>query len=274
MQARLKFLLLNLSIAFCTNPVFAQEVASPVMPVKSESVAQTSEQNAEQSVEITNAKNPEWKSYRSMLKGLDAFDRYRAMAPLADAKFELKPRRDGITLEGVNLSLKSDDSSRPIPLDADGYFVLPRDAQAEADNADLMINRKKDLYRWRPAIRTPALPDDHLRLGDLRLMCEMEWAIEKDGAPFVFRMYLSALGGFCQSKKVTVEFATPYLGARSVTLVQADRRLDLALDKNRTSFILPIYDRSYSDDAIIEIVYDETNLQLRKRNFSGINVSM
>ena len=56
--------------------------------------------------------------------------------------------------------------------------------------------------------------------------------------------------------------------------MQADRRLDLALDKNRTRFILPIYDRSYSDDAIIEIVYDETNLQLRKRNFSGINVSM
>jgi hypothetical protein len=272
MPTRIILLTASLTLALSSNVVRAQEAAVPNKPVVAESIPSANEQNAEQSVEISNAKNPEWKSYRSMLRGLEAFDRYHAKAPLAEPKFVVRPRAEGLSMEGLTLHVKSDQSSLAIPLAEGGYFVLPRDAQADADDADLMLNRKKKLYRWQPAIRTPALPIDQLRLGDLRLACEMEWAIEKDGAPFVFRMFLNATGGFCRSGKLTVNIPTPYLGAQSVTLEQANRRLNLPLNKGKFSFVLAIHDQAYSDDTMIEIVYDEPNVNLRKPNLATINI--
>lgn len=266
------FLIASLSLVFGSNVTRAQEVAASSKPVVAESASSTVEQNAEQSIEISNTKNPEWKSYRSMLKGLDAFDRFHAKAPLAEAKFVVRPRAQGLSMEGLTLHVKSDHSSLAIPLTEGGYFVLPRDAQADADDADLMLNRKKKLYRWQPAIRTPGLPSDQLRLGDLRLACEMEWAMEKDGAPFVFRMFLNAIGGFCRSGKLTVSIPTPYLGAQSVSLVLADRRINLPLNAGKYSFVLPVHDQTYSDDTMIEIIYDEPSVNLRKPNLATINI--
>jgi hypothetical protein len=272
MPTQMILLIASLTLAFSSNVTRAQEAAVPTKPVVAESISSANEQNADQSVEISNAKNPEWKSYRSMLRGLEAFERFHTKAPLAEPKFVVRPRAEGLSMEGLTLHVKSDQSSLPIPLAEGGYFVLPRDAQADADDADLMLNRKKKLYRWQPAIRTPALPIDQLRLGDLRLACEMEWAIEKDGAPFVFRMFLNAAGGFCRSSKLTVSIPTPYLGAQSVTLVQANRRLNLPLNTGKFSFVLPIHDQAYSDDTMIEIVYDEPNVNLRKPNLATINI--
>lgn len=273
MPTRIILLIASLTSALVSNVTRAQEASALTKPVVAESTSSANEQNAEQSVEISNTKNPEWKSYRSMLRGLEAFDRFHAKAPLAEPKFVLRPRAEGLSMEGLTLHVKSDQSSIPIPLAEGGYFVLPRDAQADADDADLMLNRKKKLYRWQPAIRTPALPIDQLRLGDLRLACEMEWAIEKDGAPFVFRMFLNAAGGFCRSSKLTVSIPTPYLGAKSVTLVQADRHIDLPLNEGKFNFVLAIHDKTYSDDTMIEIVYDEPNVNLRKPNLSTISIS-
>lgn len=53
-----------------------------------------------QVVEVAGVKNPELKSYRRMLKGVDAFEEHRNYAPAATMKFKLVPAVAGETIEG------------------------------------------------------------------------------------------------------------------------------------------------------------------------------
>ncbi|MBC3832313.1 hypothetical protein H8K33_12385 [Undibacterium amnicola] len=125
MPTRIILLTASLTLALVGNVTRAQEVAAPASTkhVVAESTSSANEQNAEQSVEISNTRNPEWKSYRSMLKGLEAFDRFHAKAPLAEPKFVIRPRAEGLSMDGLTLHVKSDQSSLPIPLAESGYFV-------------------------------------------------------------------------------------------------------------------------------------------------------
>ncbi|MDO8650579.1 MAG: hypothetical protein Q7R66_00110 [Undibacterium sp.] len=224
-------------------------------------------------VEVSSTKNPDWKRYRVMLKGLDAFDRHHALAPQAEQKFILKPRKAEVSIKGVVLRLASDDSSRPIALAEDGTFALPRDAQAAQADAELMINRKKELFRWWPYIRSPQLAANQRRLGDLRLECEMFWAIYYDDLPFLARNFVRTLGGPCTSKNVSLSFPADFSGLRSATLRQGARSQVLVLEPNQAGFSAPLYDQSLSDDAIIELEYDD-NLAVKKTNYSGLSVGI
>lgn len=229
----------------------------------------------DQTVEISSAKNPDWKSYRVMLKGLDAFEKHHVHAPQASPQFILKPRRLDVSLAGVSLRLVSDESSRNIPLASDGSFVLPRDEPAASQNAELMINRKKEMFRWWPLVQTPGVAANHRRLGDLRLECEMFWAIHYDDLPFVARNFVRAFGGPCQTRKVTLSFPAEWMGLQAATLVQGERRLNLVVDKDKSMYSITLYNPDFSDDALIELRFEnDTEAQpLQKiRNVHGLNV--
>jgi hypothetical protein len=229
-----------------------------------------------QTVEISNAKNPDWKSYRAMLKGVDAFEKFHARAPLAMHKFILKPRRPEVSLQGVSLRLSSDALTLAIPIGEDGSFSLPRDPQALEQNAELMINRKKDMFRWWPLVRSPGVLLNQRRLGDLRLECEMFWAIHYDDLPFVARNLVRALGGPCNTKKVTLSFPAEFMGLKEAILVQGERRQNLVVDKLKSSYTLSLLNADFSDDALIELIYEgvgENSQEPRPRNFNGLNVT-
>jgi hypothetical protein len=229
-----------------------------------------------QTVEISNAKNPDWKSYRAMLKGVDAFEKFHARAPLAMHKFILKPRRPEVSLQGVSLRLSSDALTLAIPIAEDGSFSLPRDPQALEQNAELMINRKKDMFRWWPLVRSPGVLLNQRRLGDLRLECEMFWAIHYDDLPFVARNLVRALGGPCNTKKVTLSFPAEFMGLKEAILMQGERRQNLVVDKLKSSYTLSLLNADFSDDALIELIYEgvgENSQEPRPRNFNGLNVT-
>ncbi|MBC3873724.1 hypothetical protein [Undibacterium flavidum] len=229
----------------------------------------------DQTVEISSTKDPDWKSYRVMLKGLDAFEKYHAHAPQASPQFILKPRRLDVSLSGVNLRLASDESSRTIPLASDGSFVLPRDEQAASQRAELMINRKKEMFRWWPLVKSPGVATQHRRLGDLRLECEMFWAIHYDDLPFVARNLMRTVGGPCQTKKVILSFPAEWMGLQAATLVQGERRMNLAVDKDRSTYSITLYNPDFSDDALIELQFDAdvvTQPDKKIRNVNGLNV--
>ena len=248
----------------------AQENSQSQVPIE------TQDDMTTQTVEISNAKNPDWKSYRAMLKGVDAFEKFHARAPLATHKFILKPRRPEVSLQGVHLRLSSDASTLAIPIAEDGSFSLPRDPQALEQNAELMINRKKDMFRWWPLVRSPAVLPNQRRLGDLRLECEMFWAIHYDDLPFVARNLVRALGGPCNTKKVTLSFPAEFMGLKEAILVQGERRQNLVVDKIKSSYTLSLLNAEFTDDALIELIYEsvEGNLQEpRLRNFNGLNVT-
>ncbi|HYD79656.1 MAG TPA: hypothetical protein VEC06_07600 [Paucimonas sp.] len=233
-----------ISAALLCAPAVAQDTEQAAVPSNSVPV-----------VEANDIKNPEWKTYRAMLKGLDAFDEHRRLAPAADLRFILLSAKPEVPLQGVSLRIAGGETSIAIPVADDGTFTLPHDRKAADDNAEIVLNRKKDMVRWFPHIRSPGLPPNARRLGDLRLECEIFWAIEKDDVPFLIRGALNLAGGPCRSA-ISTYFPAPRALA-AATLQSGERRQALTLGKNGRSYVAPIHDRGWSDDALVELTYAE-----------------
>jgi hypothetical protein len=217
-----------------------------------------------QAVEVSGTKDPELKPYRTMIKGLDAFEKHRHLAPTATFRFILKTQRADTPIQGTNLRIAGDTVSTPIEIADDATFTLTRNALAEEENADLMLNRKKTSVRWRPYIRSATLQPNQLRLGDLRMECEILWAIEYDETSFFVRNLFRLAGGPCHSSRISNGMIIPNL--ESATLMSGERRLkiaDASKDKFRDWLEPPLYDRSWDDDTLIELRF-EANLKSQK----------
>lgn len=207
------------------------------------------------SVEVATTRDPEWKPYRTMLRGVDAFDSNRRLAPAAPLRFMLRPL-DSVALDGINLRIAGNKESVSVPVAADGTFVLPRDRALADDEADLMVNRRKNRLSIRPDIRTPGLPANERRLGDLRLECQVRWTIQKDDLSFLQRNTFRLLGGPCESGAVK----TFYFADRPVSaawIVADGRRVALETAKNGAVFRPPLHDTSWPDEARIELHFAE-----------------
>lgn len=205
-----------------------------------------------QVVEVGGVKNPELKSYKVMLKGVDAFEQHRKYAPAAPMKFMLVSATPGGSVDGVTLRVAGDNTSENIPIAADGTFVLPRIQAAIDDKADLVTNKKKSMVRWRGDIHTPGVPANARRLGDLRMECEIGWAVNREDISFVIRNGLALAGGPCHIKSLHLNYQAP-LNATGVTLVSGDRRQSLPfIGSKKNVFSPPLADTSWDDDALIE----------------------
>ncbi len=113
------------------------------------------------------------KSYRRMVRGMDLFEARRAaLAPQAELRFALLPRRPGVDLQrGLDLYVVGRSVEIPLDVGPDRRFALPRDARAWAEDARVSPARRAGSLSWRADVRTPGLPPGTRRLGDLRLEC-------------------------------------------------------------------------------------------------------
>ena len=121
-------------------------------------------------------KDPAEKSYRKMLQGMDLFEREQSTAPDAVLRFKLLPRTPGTELDTVELTVIGQQTEFAVPVAADRTFTLARNAQALAEDAQVTPNRKSLTMTWRTDIRTPGVPPNTRRLGDLRLECRVGMA--------------------------------------------------------------------------------------------------
>lgn len=212
---------------------------------------------AQQVVEVSAIKDPQLKPYRQMLKGVDAFEEHRRLAPQAPLLFELRaPGGEEAATDGMVLRIAGDHVSVPLPLGEGGTFTIPRSQAALDDDADIILNRKKNQAFWRPHIRTPGVPANARRMGDLRLECEMSWAILKQEFPMVYRGALGVVGGMCKAPMVGLHYTAPK-PVKSVTLVSGERRQPLRVDKNGRGFVPPLQDRSWDDDSLFVYEFAE-----------------
>lgn len=236
-------------------------------------------------VTVTAKANPQpaEKSYRKMLKGMDLFARQRAISPHAELRFKLLPRKPGTDMNTIELAVIGDTVDFLVPIDADHSFTLPRNAMALQDNAQVVPNRRALSLTWRTDIRTPDLPPDTRRLGDLRLECRvgMEAGLISNSSSLLGRLASAVLDtpAYCdQQNPLYLFFADRPLF--SVTLVSSERREILSIDKlyagasddtgmranlpycdcevlvDRT-YVLPLGDRSWPDDTLVTIEYME-----------------
>ncbi len=211
-----------------------------------------------QTVAVAGTKDPDWKPYRKMLDGLDAFDKYRELAPTAPLKFVLRPQKEHLSIVDLKLRIVGDNSNIEVPIADDSTFSIPRDASAAKDDADLRLNSKKGLYRWRPDIHTPGVPPDARRLGDLRLECEVRWAVDKFDASFLAIAYITPLGGACHSSRGRV-FYTTSKPISSVTLINGERHEKLKAERldhrEHTRYAPPIHDENWPNDTLVKFEF-------------------
>ena len=206
---------------------------------------------------VSGSKDPDWKTYRAFNAGLDVFDEQRSLAPAAKLRFTLLPKAAHASLKDIKLRIVGQDFGIPVPVAADGTFTVPRNEQASKEDADLMLNRKPGTFRWRADVRTPGLPADVRRLGDLRLECAVRWSIEQYDIPYLMRKLLYAAGQPCQTSRIKVDFIAPRpIIAMYLSTKERHVRLpDDLLEDGGTSYVVPVHDQSWPDDALLKFEY-------------------
>ena len=228
----------------------AQDTAPTVPPT-----APPPDASQDQVVEVPGTKNPELKPYRIMHAGLVEFaERRAALAPGApELRFKLYPRYGALPPDDVALRIAGGDVSVSVPIAADATFALPDLPAALDSDADLLLNKRKGQFSWHAEVRTAGLPPNTLRLGDLRLECEVEVAIAKKEINFAIKLAVNvALGSnWCQYRKGSYFFDAP---ARydSLTFIAGERRVEQQQGHRQRMFKTPIADPSWPDDTLIE----------------------
>jgi len=226
-------------------------------------------------------RDPVEKSYRKMIRGMDLFEKQRGMSPNALLRFKLLPRRRETDMNRIEMEVIGSTVAFEVPVAPDHTFTLERNQKAFDENALVIPNRKAKTMTWRTEIRTPGLPPNTRRLGDLRLECQvgMEAGLVSNSTNVVGRLARVVLDtpAYCDRKTPLYLFFSdrPLF---SVALVAGQRREILAIDKlyaaasddpglnddlpycdcevliDRT-YVLPLGDRSWPDDTLVEFEY-------------------
>lgn len=124
-------------------------------------------------VEASALSDPVEKSYRRIVTGMELFERRRDLAPAAALRFKLLPRTRDTDMSGITLAIVGETVDIPVPVADDATFAFVRSQRALDEDAVVVPNRKARTMTWRTDIRTPGLPADTRRLGDLRLECRV-----------------------------------------------------------------------------------------------------
>ena len=230
-----------------------------------------------QVITVTGYGDPVDKSYRKMISGMDLFERNRAMAPAASLRFKVLPRRNDTNMKLIDLEVVGETFAIPVPLAQDNTFSLDRIRPAGDDDAAVQANRKTLTMTWRADIRTPGLPPHTRRLGDLRLECEVGFeaglisnvggigglfGIRRDHCNSLRPRYL-----FFAEKPV---FGVTLTGGGRTKVLPAYMLYASALDHPISkrelahcdcevlldrAYFLPLGDRSWPDDTLVEFEY-------------------
>ena len=222
---------------------------------------------------------------------MDLFERRHALAPNASLRFKLLPRRRETNMEGIALTIVGERLAIPVPVAADNTFVLERSQQALKEDAVVSPNRQARTMTWRTDIRTPGLPSNTRRLGDLRLECLVgeEADLISNVRPFfgeIARLIRSS--GYCEDREPHyLFFADRPLW--SVTLVHGNRKEVMSVDSmyagitrepmtasdlqycdcevliDRT-YYAPLGDRSWPDDTLLFFEYIDDSSDAARRN--------
>ena len=235
---RLKYLAFPMAaLAFTGAGAMAQEVPS--------------------AIEVKGMRDPQMQAYRSAWAGLDAFDKHRQLAPLAGPlQFRLRPRQDnpGASIKGITLGIVGKGEAIPVAIGVDGLFRIERIQAAYDDKADLVFNHKRHLFTAFAEVRTPGLPDNARRVGDLRLECQVNVAIIKTEIPFYINVMANGVfGGSDWCSKVGVYRSIERQGLVKAMLVHGERRQDFSLNDIRDTIKIP--DAEWPDDALLELDY-------------------
>jgi hypothetical protein len=248
-------------------------------------VAQPAKQKEQKlgAVTVTGLGSPVEKSYRRMVEGMDLFERMHALAPGAQLRYKLLPRKPRTNMDDITLEVVGDTFTTRVPIAPDRTFTLDRDPKALAENAAVIPNKRKLSMTWRTDIRSPGVPAGMRRLGDMRLEClvGIQAGLVSNTNPIMAKIssLLDDPFRYCGKQNARyLFFADRPIFA--VTLVSGARHEVLAIDAlyasasddpglkddlpycdcevmlDRTYF-LPLGDKRWPDDTLVQFEYME-----------------
>ena len=216
----------------------------------------------------------EQKTVAQLLAIQKSFEKHHGLAPQAELRIRLYARYDDADLERLSLSLRAEGLQRPVPLDERQRFEIdPAWAVLPADTV-LRSGARDGRLAWHPDVRTPGLPPNTRRLGDLRLECHADLV----GTSHLIRgivtpsyLALAALTDVCSRYDVYGHYAD--MPVFSITLIDGTRRrqlpyahlhgsgtgqnnllhslLDWPYRLRDRFYWLPLSDASWSDDTLV-----------------------
>ena len=209
------------------------------------------------SVEVAGIRNPEMRSYRGISAGLDTFDELHKLAPNAPGvRFRfISNKHDTAAETGLQLRIAGKSDPTYLAPDDTGQFTVPRIAAAYDDDADVILNRKADAYRSEVVVRTPGLAPDVLRLGDLRLNCQVTVAIIKHEVGFMVRTAITGLlrrSDWCTYKDLQWGFPMT-TRVRSAYMEEGNR--SAKVNGGAWNIQVLLGDPSWSDEALIHLKF-------------------
>jgi hypothetical protein len=234
---------------------------------------------ADDAVVVNAVRHPVDKSYRKMVKGMELFARMHALAPKAGLRYKLVPRKPGTPMDDVFVHVVGKSFEQPIAVAADRTFTLGRYPEALREDAVVRSERKAESMTWRAEVRTPGLPADTRRLGDLRLEClvGMEAGLVSH-YPSLFGRLMDLLedpAEFCNRSAVPYLFfadralfnVTLRAGGREQSLSVAQLYGGFALGRAPKedipycdcealldrAYVLPLGDKSWPDDTLVQL---------------------
>lgn len=229
-------------------------------------------------IHVNALRNPEMRKYKAILVGLDTFDRHHALAPaVPELRFRVEPRRGAGLPEAPKVRIEGEnDFVLPLALDARNRFTVPRSEAALEAGGELVLNQKRKSYQIMPDVRTPGLPDNVRRLGDLRLECKVMFAIVKEEIPL---FWVATINGFLRTRdwcsffktyEHSIDFKTE---SPVVSAILSEGKRSAALKTGDHSFSISLNEPSWGDDALVELTFREPVAKKRSAGAAPIGTA-
>ncbi|MBV8466969.1 MAG: hypothetical protein JO218_13580 [Burkholderiales bacterium] len=236
------------------------------LSVSADIVVNTSTELAEapvgHAIEVRGVARPDDIPYSSYVAAMRAFDQYHHYAPSAPLLFSARTH-DG-KLDGLRVSITGEQVWIPVPIDARGQFSLPMRQDALDDKAVVLSNVRDGQVNWASVIRTPGLPEGSLRLGDLRLGCRVDYALERQQTSLWVATLLRVVGGCNSDGRMTRALKRPGMHVKLSYQDREEILPDRYYVSHHTAWTMPLTDGDWPDDTLIQFIEPDSNFVLDK----------
>lgn len=211
---------------------FAQ--SEPVAEAASAAASRAKPEAALAKVEVQGESSAqrELKTLGTLYEARELFEKLHALAPQAELKFKVYARTQAEHQQKINLALVTRAGRVPVPLDAEDNFTIDPTWNRYPDATELRSKLLDGRVTWRADIRTPGLPPNERRLGDLRLQCKVgfESGVARGDQRGLFSSMVRAVFSFPDSCDNSYSSGSSFADRAifAVTLVDGERRLGLS----------------------------------------------
>lgn len=227
--------------------IFAASPAS----VAGETSAPRPEPQADEIV-ITGQPWPLTLNAKELARAVKAHRKLRAVyAPQSQLSFEVLRGSGSRSLDGIKLTFRSKNEVVPVVLDANRRFTLPA---LPGKGWKLVANRRGG-FGILPLVMSPGTNDADRLLGDLRLQCEVGWAMAKPDLPIMMRAFAGAMGGVCKGSLVPfMIWSDRAIATASVSSGARTRPVDVTTDRH--AYRPPLHDKTLPNSARVRFRYE------------------